>query len=84
MQIALALGHLHKSDVLYRDLKLENVLMDDDGNVCLTDFGMAKIVKEGQLATTFCGTPEYVAPEVISGGGYDKAADWWSLGILTY
>lgn len=84
MQIALALGHLHKSDVLYRDLKLENVLMDDEGNVCLTDFGMAKIVKEGQLATTFCGTPEYVAPEVIAGGGYDKAADWWSLGILTY
>ena len=69
---------------MYRDLKLENVLMDDQGNVCLTDFGMAKILKEGQLATTFCGTPEYLAPEVINGGGYGKAADWWSLGILTY
>ena len=84
MQIALALGHLHKSDILYRDLKLENVLMDEEGNVCLTDFGMAKVVKGGQMANTFCGTPEYVAPEVIAQQGYDKAADWWSLGILTY
>jgi len=84
MQIALGLGHLHSEGIMYRDLKLENVLMDEQGNVSLTDFGMAKILKDGQLATTFCGTPEYLAPEVIGGGGYGKAADWWSLGVLTY
>ena len=84
MQIALGLGHLHDKDFIYRDLKLENVLMDENGNVCLTDFGMAKIIRDGELAQTFCGTPEYLAPEVLEGGGYDKSADWWSLGILTY
>lgn len=84
MQIALGLGHLHEKDFIYRDLKLENVLMDENGNVCLTDFGMAKVVREGEVAKTFCGTPEYLAPEVLSGGGYDKLADWWSLGILGY
>lgn len=57
MQIALGLGYLHSKDFIYRDLKLENVLMDDHGNVCLTDFGMAKIVRDGQIAKTFCGTP---------------------------
>ena len=84
MQIALGLGHLHDKDFIYRDLKLENVLMDEAGNVCLTDFGMAKIVKDGEMAQTFCGTPEYLAPEVLVGRGYNKSADWWSLGILTY
>ena len=84
MQIALALGYLHDKDFIYRDLKLENVLMDDNGNVCLTDFGMAKIIRDGQLAQTFCGTPQYLAPEVLDGKGYDKSADWWSLDILTY
>lgn len=84
MQIALGLGHLHSKDFIYRDLKLENVLMDDNGNVSLTDFGMAKIVRDGEIARTFCGTAEYLAPEVLEGQGYDKTADWWSLGILTY
>lgn len=83
-QIALGLGHLHSKDFIYRDLKLENVLMDDNGYVSLTDFGMAKIVRDGEIAKTFCGTPEYLAPEVLEGEGYDKTADWWSLGILTF
>ena len=84
MQIALGLGHLHHKDFIYRDLKLENVLMDELGNVHLTDFGIAKIIRDGETAKTFCGTPEYLAPEVLEGGGYDKSADWWSLGVLTY
>lgn len=58
--------------------------MDDNGNVCLTDFGMAKMVQDGETAKTFCGTPQYLAPEVLAGKGYDRQADWWSLGILTY
>ena len=58
--------------------------MDDYGNVSLTDFGMARVIRDGELANTFCGTPEYLAPEVLAGAGYDKLADWWSLGILAY
>lgn len=58
--------------------------MDEKGNISLTDFGMAKLLNEDELAKTFCGTPEYLAPEVLAGRGYGKAADWWSLGILTF
>lgn len=58
--------------------------MDDIGNVYVSDFGMAKILKTNERAMTFCGTPEYLSPEVILGHGCDKSADWWSLGVLTY
>ena len=84
MQIALGLGHLHSKDFIYRDLKLENILMDDDGYISLSDFGMSKIIKEGELTKTFCGTLEYMAPEALDGEGYDKAADWWALGIIIF
>lgn len=83
-QLALGLGHLHSKNIVYRDLKLENILMDDVGNVYVSDFGMAKMIKQNELAMTFCGTPEYLSPEVILGHGCDQTTDWWSLGILTY
>jgi len=83
-EIALALGHLHSLAVIYRDLKPENILLDDIGHVCLTDFGLSKDVEKDDKAHTFCGTPEYLAPEIVTGAGHDKAVDWWSLGILLY
>eukprot|EP00467_Chlorarachnion_reptans_P001836 CAMPEP_0114486308 /NCGR_PEP_ID=MMETSP0109-20121206/146_1 /TAXON_ID=29199 /ORGANISM="Chlorarachnion reptans, Strain CCCM449" /LENGTH=534 /DNA_ID=CAMNT_0001662463 /DNA_START=33 /DNA_END=1637 /DNA_ORIENTATION=+ len=83
-EIGLALGHLHSLGFIYRDLKPENILLDDDGHVCLTDFGLSTQIDPNNKSTTFCGTPEYLAPEVITAVGHDKAVDWWSLGILLY
>jgi serum/glucocorticoid-regulated kinase 2 len=84
-QIGLALEHLHYYGYIYRDLKPENILMDDVGYLQLADFGMAKQLKEkDEKAMSFCGTPEYLAPEIISGEGHNKAVDWWSFGILIY
>ena len=80
--ITLGLGHLHNKNYIYRDLKLENLLLDTDGYAKLTDFGLAKFVEKDEVALTFCGTPEYLSPEVILGKGHNRPADWWSLGIL--
>jgi serum/glucocorticoid-regulated kinase 2 len=83
-QIAIALDYLHSYGIIYRDLKPENILMDDDGYLKLADFGMAKHIKGDEKALSFYGTPEYLAPEIISGEGHNKSADWWSFGILIY
>lgn len=83
-QIALALAHLHNNKIIYRDLKPENILLDDDGYICLTDFGLARFLEEDKKAMSFCGTPEYIAPEIITGEGHNKSADWWSFGVLLY
>jgi len=83
-QIGLAIEHLHTYGILYRDLKPENILMDDEGYLKLADFGMAKHLKGEEKAMSFCGTPEYLAPEVIIGEGHNKSVDWWSFGILIY
>ena len=83
-QIALALQYLHNKGIIYRDLKPENILMDEDGYLRLADFGMAKKLKFNEKAMSFCGTPEYLSPEIITMEGHDRMADWWSFGILLF
>jgi len=84
-ELVLALEHLHTNYVIHRDLKPENILISSFGHVVLTDFGLAKeSVEADDGASTFCGTMEYMAPEMIRGGKYGKSADFWSVGILLY
>lgn len=83
-QIALCLQYLHGKQFIYRDLKPENILIAENGYLKLADFGFVRKVEQWDRAQTFCGTPEYIAPEIILNQPYYKSVDWYSLGILTY
>lgn len=85
-ELTLALQHIHSLGVVYRDLKPENVLLDNKGHVRLTDFGLSKegVTAHHKGAHSFCGTPEYLAPEILARRGHGSAVDWWSLGALLY
>lgn len=86
-EIILALECLHKHNIIYRDLKPENILLGADGHLKITDFGLSKYgygLSTSKKTYTFCGTPEYLAPEIVQGIGHNKSVDWWSLGALIY
>ncbi|XP_078090103.1 RAC-alpha serine/threonine-protein kinase isoform X2 [Mustelus asterias] len=85
-EIVSALDYLHsEKNVVYRDLKLENLMLDNDGHIKITDFGLCKEgIKDGATMRTFCGTPEYLAPEVLEDNDYGRAVDWWGLGVVMY
>uniref|UniRef100_A0AAX7V047 Ribosomal protein S6 kinase beta-2 n=1 Tax=Astatotilapia calliptera TaxID=8154 RepID=A0AAX7V047_ASTCA len=84
-EITLALGHLHSNGIIYRDLKPENIMLNHQGHIKLTDFGLCKeSIHDGSVTHTFCGTIEYMAPEILTRSGHNRAVDWWSLGALMY
>ncbi|TFK65974.1 Pkinase-domain-containing protein [Pluteus cervinus] len=84
-ELLCALEHLHGFNVVYRDLKPENILLDYTGHIALCDFGLCKLnMSETEKTNTFCGTPEYIAPELLESQGYTKSVDWWTLGVLLY
>ncbi|KAJ3328233.1 hypothetical protein HDU93_001563 [Gonapodya sp. JEL0774] len=84
-QVALAVQHLHKHNIVHRDIKDENIILDEHNNVQLIDFGSSAYAREGKKFDTFCGTLDYAAPEVLTGHKYDGAPqDIWALGILLY
>ncbi|XP_047449854.1 ribosomal protein S6 kinase-related protein isoform X2 [Mugil cephalus] len=83
-ELGSALGFLHDLGIMHRDIKLENILLSDQGHLRLSDFGLSCRLKRGGRAFTICGTIQYMAPEILSGGPYSHAADWWSLGVVLF
>ncbi|EPS74416.1 hypothetical protein M569_00341, partial [Genlisea aurea] len=83
-EIVSAVSHLHENGIMHRDLKPENILLDAEGHVMVTDFGLAKEFDVNKKSNSMVGTIEYMAPEIIQAKGYDKAVDWWSVGVLLF
>jgi len=84
-EIVSALKFLHKRGIVYRDIKLDNIILDMEGHVHLVDFGMCKTgMNQKKRTSTFCGTPDYIPPEIVLGQKYNESVDWWSFGVLLY
>lgn len=84
-EILLGFQYLHENDIVYRDIKPENILVDMDGHIQIADFGLAKVIKEDERSHSFCGSPEYLSPEMLQNGeGHDRRLDIFCLGVLLY
>ena len=83
-EIVVAVEYVHSQGCIYRDIKPENIMIRSSGHIKLTDFGLGKIMEDGEKTFTVCGTPEFLAPELIDKSGHNAAADWWQLGILLF
>ena len=84
VQLILGLQYLHLSNVMHRDLKLENLLLDENGYLKIVDFGVSQVIRHNQTIYDVAGTPAYFAPEILKGEGYNMAADWWAVGIILF
>lgn len=83
-EMILGIQYMHSKGIVFRDIKPENVLITEDGHIKLADFGFAKRLLNHSKTFTFCGTPEYMAPEILFKSGYDYSVDWWSLGVVIF